>query len=194
MGRQMSPERQREWQELKAFFVFWQRHLFPCHMSPEDPGHPANAVEHIAEKYGVSKAFQGLKQAIHDTVEQYGDLSGPELHRVDITLAANGLLTFSEVRMRYWSKYRAVLKRSAIRNDTEFYLLKGIADDLTIKITDEERAKIGFLLGEYELGQVQQAAAERPHKCDALVFPPVGRRRLSRSVRSPEFPDGQPCL
>src|SRR3954451_7786178 len=24
----------------------------------------------------------------------------------------------------------------------------------------------------------------RPHKCDALVFPPVGRRRLSRSVRA----------
>jgi hypothetical protein len=35
----------------------------------------------------------------------------------------------------------------------------------------------------WESNEAQQAAAERPHKCDALVFPPVGRRRLSRGVR-----------
>ncbi|WP_437334074.1 hypothetical protein [Sorangium sp. So ce394] len=150
VARQMSPERQREWQELRAFFDFWERRLFPSFMPPDDPRHPANVLEQIAEELGPSKALQGLKQAIHDIVEQYGHLSGEEIRRADTALAANGLLTFSEVRRRYWSRYRAVLKRGAIRNETEFYLLKGIADDLTSGPSDDERAQISTLLSEYE--------------------------------------------
>jgi hypothetical protein len=150
MPRQMSPERQREWQELREFFIFWERHLFPSFMPLDDPGHPANAVDRIAEKFGVSKALQGLKQAIHDIVEEHCDLGGQGLRLVDSTLEAKGLLTFSEIRRRYWSKYRAVLKRNLIRNETEFYLLKGIADDLSAPVPDEERMQIGLLLGQYE--------------------------------------------
>lgn len=150
MARQMSPERQREWVELRAFFIYWERHLFPCFMSPEDAGHPANAVDRIAEKYGLSKALQGLRQAIHDKVEQYAELSGAELQSVDSSLAANGLLTFSEVRRRYWSKYKKLLKRSAIRNETEYYLLKGIAGDLTFPIPEVERVHIEMLMAAYE--------------------------------------------
>ncbi|KYG09603.1 hypothetical protein BE21_16945 [Sorangium cellulosum] len=146
----MSPERQREWQELRRFFDFWERHLFPSFMPLDDPRHPANALEQIAEKLGPSRALQGLKQAIHDIVEQYGHLSGDEIRRVDTALAGNGLLTFSEVRRRYWSKYRAVLRRGIIRNETGFYLLKGIADDLTSEVPDEERALISTLISRYE--------------------------------------------
>jgi hypothetical protein len=119
-------------------------------MPLDDPGHPANAVDRIAEKVGVSRALQGLKQAIHDIVEEHSELGGQALRLVDSTLATQGLLTFSEIRRRYWSKYQALLKRNVIRNDTEYYLLKGIADDLGAQVPDEERAQVGVLLSQYE--------------------------------------------
>jgi hypothetical protein len=119
-------------------------------MPLDDPGHPANAVDRIADKFGASKALQGLKQAIHDTVEEHSELRGENLCVVDSALAAEGLLTFSEIRRRYWSKYRAILKRNKIRDETEYYLLRGISGDFAIELPTDERTQIDALLGQYE--------------------------------------------
>ncbi len=71
MSRKMSPEREREYEELHAFLDFISTHV--SGIDPADPIHPTNVSKRIVAEFGKSKALEGLKQAVNDTVEGLGD-------------------------------------------------------------------------------------------------------------------------
>ena len=71
MPRTMSPEREREYAELHAYLDYFSTHI--SGIDPSDPIHPTNVGRGIVEKYGRSKALDGLKQAVNDAgVKRFG--------------------------------------------------------------------------------------------------------------------------
>jgi hypothetical protein len=145
----MIEEREREWRQLSAFFEFWVTQ-FPIGVSRDDPAHPLNYLDVIVAKYGRSKALEGLKQAVGDILESTSGLKGKALSDVDTALATTGLPSISSLRQRYWIRFGSIMKRGRIRNETEYYLLKGMASDLTVDLSVEERARIDMLLHKFE--------------------------------------------
>ena len=150
MPRQMSPARELEYEELHAFLDFYATHV--SGIDPTNLIHPTNVGKLIVAEYGRAKALHGLQQAVNDLVE---DLSGQPLEyikRLDAALRTCGIVTFSEVRRRYASSYRRIMKRRKIRNETEYYLIAGVLADCSTLAPNEERALLGQLVAQYEQG------------------------------------------
>lgn len=148
MPRRMSPKREREYAELNAYLDWYSTNV--SGIEPADPMHPTNVGKRIVDDYGKSKALDGLKQAVNDTVEELVDQPHEFIENLDASLREAGLLTFSEVRRRYASSYKRILKRGSIKNDTEYYLITGVLADDTTSADYEERAALGRLASEYE--------------------------------------------
>jgi hypothetical protein len=144
----MSPEREREYAELNAYLDWYSTNV--SGIDPADAVHPTNVGKRIVAEYGKSKALDGLKQAVNDTVEELVDQPPDYIENLDASLREAGLLTFSEVRRRYASSYKRILKRGLIKNDTEYYLIAGVLADFTTSADDDERATLGRLVSEYE--------------------------------------------
>jgi hypothetical protein len=119
-------------------------------IDPANPIHPTNVGKRIVAEYGKSKALDGLKQAVNDTVEELVDQPPKYIEKLDASLREAGLLTFSEVRRRYASSYKRILNRGSIRDDTEYYLIAGVLADFTTSADHDERATLGRLVSEYE--------------------------------------------
>jgi hypothetical protein len=119
-------------------------------ISPDADIHPARTVESIIGTYGKSKALAGLRQAVNDTVEETSNWSAEARAALDDALRGAGIMTLSEITRRYAARYKGILKRGKIRNDTEYYLVNGILTDQGSSISDEERQRIQELVDDYE--------------------------------------------
>lgn len=107
----------------------------------------------IIRQYGKSKALHGLRQATNDIIEELSDRPIAGIAVLDEALRAHGILTASEVRRRYASSYKGIVKRGSVRDDTEYYLLNGIVVGLGNGLADDERAVLQRLLDGYEAKQ-----------------------------------------
>ena len=129
MTRPLSPDREREFQELLAFVSFYTTHVS-----------------------GVTPTSTfSIQTVCADIIEELSDKQATGVAALDEALRASGLITASEVRRRYASAYKRILKRGTIRNDTEYYLINGIVVDLGNGISDEERVTLQRLLDSYEV-------------------------------------------
>jgi len=150
MSRKMSPEREQEYAELHAYLDFCSTNIWG--IDPADPVHPTNVGKRIVKAYGKSKALDGLKQAVNDTVEALSGHPFEYIRRLDAALRAQGIVTFSEIRRRYSSSYKRILKRGRIKNETEYYLIAGILADLDSDASESERGKLEQIVAQYEQG------------------------------------------
>lgn len=148
MTRPLSPEREREFQELMGFVSFYATHV--SGVTQTSTLSIENVCSSIIEQHGKSKALEGLRQAANDVIEELSDKRAAGVAVLDEALRASGLITVSEVRRRYASSYKRITKRGTIRNDTEYYLINGIVVDFGSGISDEERATLQLLLNRYE--------------------------------------------
>lgn len=150
MARRMSPEREREFEELRAFVEFYATQVRG--VDPSSPGHFSAVVEGIVEKFGKSKALVGLRQAANDTVEATTSFSPEKVARLDSALRAQGIVTLSAIRHRYSSAYKRILRRGAIKSETEYYLVNGMVVDGTLPLTSAERQSLEQMVAAYESG------------------------------------------
>ncbi|MGJ7609132.1 hypothetical protein ACSFA7_32700 [Variovorax sp. LT1R20] len=148
MARSLSPDREREFQELLAFISFYAEHVEG--VRPTEGFNMETVCAGIVAQYGKSKALEGLRQAANDIIEDLSDRPADGVTALDEALSAAGLLTASEVRRRYAASYKRIVKRGSIRNDTEYYLIKGIVVDLASALSQEERSALQQLLDAYE--------------------------------------------
>lgn len=148
MPRHMSPEREQEYAELHAFLDFYSTHV--SGIDPASLIHPTNVGRRIVTELGRSKALEGLKQAVNDTVEELSGQPIEYIQRLDAALREKGIITFSEILRRYASSYRRILKRGKIKNETEYYLIAGVLADLSSLATHEERVLLDNLVAQYE--------------------------------------------
>ena len=147
MPRPMSPQREREYEELHGFLDFIATHVSEIDLA--NPFHPTNVGKQIIALYGKSKALDGLKQAVNDTVEMFERHPLEYVCRLDVALRERGLATLSEIRRRYASTYRRILKRGNIKTETEYYLVAGVLADLAANVTKDERAQLEILSASY---------------------------------------------
>jgi hypothetical protein len=148
MAQGTSADKEREYWELHAYLDYFSTHVRG--IVPHDPVHPTNVGRDIVRDFGISKALAGLRQAIKDTIEETARLDADSVRRLDEALAERGIVTLSELRRRYWRKYRSLIDRGRIRSETEYYLAVGILNDMANAIAPEERARLQALVDSYE--------------------------------------------
>jgi hypothetical protein len=124
---------------------FAEKHL---NISPTDPHHPLKALVRT-EAVSRSNARKGLDMAINDCVEVAQGLRPDQVRAADDELAGMGLPTLSALRLKRSRHIKAVLKRSIIRTEVEYYALRDLAEGA---ISEDERAKLWQLLEEFEEG------------------------------------------
>ena len=144
----MSAEREQEFSELHAYLDFYSTNV--SGIDPADPVHPTNVGKRIVEEFGRSKALDGLKQAVNDTVEDLSDQPLEYIQRLDAALRERNIITFSEVRRRYASSYKRIVKRGKIKTETEYYVVAGVLADLSSMASDDERVVLERLVAGYE--------------------------------------------
>jgi len=144
----MSPEREREYNELLSYVAFFATVVWK--IDPAAAMHPRLAIEEIVRQYGKSKALIGLRQAVNDTVEETRDWNQQARTMLDEGLTAAGLVTLSEISRRYSSSYKRILKRGKIKNETEYYLINAILVDQGSACTEEERIRLQELIDAFE--------------------------------------------
>lgn len=147
MARAMSPEKEQEFVELEAFLDFYATAVMG--IDPANDIHPATQLRGIAAQVGKSKALVGLRQAVNDCLEWVEDATPEEISALDSALKSRGIVTFTELMVRKSRKYRAVLKRGRIRNDTEYYIVDAAASDLSIAMPEDERRQLDCMLAGY---------------------------------------------
>ncbi len=151
----MSPDREREFDELLAYLSFFATAV--QQISPTSNMHPAQTVVKIVSEFGKSKALVGLRQAVNDTIEDMSNWSAEVRSILDETLIVAGTPATSEIARRYASSYKRIIKRGQIKNETEYYLLNGVVVDQCNQISDEERANLQELVDAYENKHMQRS-------------------------------------
>jgi len=151
----MSPEREREYDELLAYLSFFATAVWK--INPASSKHPAQTIVKIAGEFGKSKALVGLRQAVNDTVEEMSDWSAEARSILDDALIVAGIAATSEIVRRYAFAYKRIVKRGQIKNETEYYLVNGIVVDQCNQISDEERATLQGLIYVYENKHLQRS-------------------------------------
>jgi len=144
----MSPDKEREYAELISFVSIFAAQVFK--IDPTDPVHPAKVAAHIASTVGKSQALVGARQAANDAIESLQGLSQQQLAALDAELHTAGSVTLAEMRRRHSKQYKGILKRDRLRNETEFYLVKGILDSCTESLNQDEQAVLSSLLLGFE--------------------------------------------
>src|SRR5438132_11054199 len=112
----MSRVREAEFSELRAFLHIYMTDVKG--IPAQDPVHPSNVLEGVVDRFGRSRALEGLKQAIGDTIEQTQCLRPAQVAEMDRYFRDRGVVTLSQLRVRYWSKYASIVKHGRIRDDT----------------------------------------------------------------------------
>jgi hypothetical protein len=111
--------------------------------------HPLRVLERAA-KQSIADAKRGLQMAIHDVAEDTADWLPEAVAAADARFAKSGALTLSEVRRRYQKSYAKVLKRGEIRSETEYYLIKGIADGADLDPNSSESQLLAEMMRAFE--------------------------------------------
>ena len=137
-----------EYVDLKAFFaVFVERFLQRPNLPAEL--HPLAVLE-AQEGTAPSRAFAGLRMAVNDCIEMSSHWSQSQVAALDAELTERGILTLSQVSMRFWKGYAAVCKRGRIANEVEYYLVQNVLVDQTIQLTASERQRLEEISNAFE--------------------------------------------
>src|ERR1044072_6544334 len=87
----------------KAFFVWALKHLVPVDPALP-PEMPPVAVLEGSESRLMAMEGKGLAVAIGDIIEDCSDFGRDQIAAIDAALAGEGLLSLSEIRIRFWSR------------------------------------------------------------------------------------------
>ncbi|WP_020650008.1 hypothetical protein [Solimonas variicoloris] len=144
----MSPQNEREFEALAAYVCLFATVVWRV---PESaPHHPVHHMGIVPGQISKSQRLAGLRQAANDTVESSEDFTPEQVSAFDAICRSKGVITLTEIRRRYWKKYKALIKRGRLRDETEYYLAVGLLNDLAAEISPAEREKLQSLVSEFE--------------------------------------------
>lgn len=144
---------------LKKFLLFYQKNLSgSCDLGDEYVRIVQESINK-AESISMAVARVGLKQALNDIIQRHSGDKPEAIALMDGKLKAEGLISFSELRRQFSSTYGGIVKRGVIRNEAEYYLVRGVLDDGSPP--EEERSMLGQLLNEFEAVSVVNAVNKR---------------------------------
>lgn len=144
----MSAENEKDFAKLESYVNFFATHVNK--ILPSEKSHPSQFLLSHIDVFTKSQLLQGLKQAANDTIEQCSDFSQKQIDALDNACKENGVPTFSEIRQRFSKRYKAILRKKKITNETDYYLIADLVNNLDSSITDAERALLTDIGAAYE--------------------------------------------
>ena len=97
-----------------------------------------------------SEMLSGMRQGINDMLAMARDARPDDIARADRALAQKGLPGVRKMAAVLGKKHLAILKRGAIKNDEELYIVAEILSDLEFEISESDRGKLGQISYAYE--------------------------------------------
>jgi hypothetical protein len=146
---------QEEYRELKDFLRFYSLRYMPIDSLLPDL-RPIVRLESLEGK-SPARAREGLRQAVNDIVESTRRIAIAELTKIDTELRQNGIITLSAVRRRFSKDLARVLKNDKISNETEYYIVRSVVDEVR-DFDEHERDKMLKMIEDFE----QKAVARSP--------------------------------
>jgi hypothetical protein len=141
-----------DYEPLKAFFAWAADHLLGIPMSLPPDQHPF-AVLAALEAGSPARAREGLAMAIGDIIEMCEGFSADRVAAVDARLAAEDIMTLTQVRARFWARVQQILKRGAVRGERDYYALRNVVEGLR----PEEQSRAWQILDSFEARMVDKA-------------------------------------
>jgi hypothetical protein len=105
-----------------------------------------------AEGVIPSEMMTGWKEATAGLLEMTRDFHQEVVDAADKFLASEKASSLTEMRGRVWRVVPKVLARGRIRNMDEFYVIRNVLDDDGDDLSDDERARLEEMRGEFETG------------------------------------------
>jgi len=93
--------------------------------------------------------LRGLRMATNDCLEDSSDFTPDKVAAFDGRLRDGGIVTLSEVRLRYGGKIEKILERGRIRGEVEYYLVAGVLADCSGNLDDARRARLDAMADDY---------------------------------------------
>ncbi|MBV9882731.1 MAG: hypothetical protein JO276_06965 [Sphingomonadaceae bacterium] len=134
-----------DYERLKAFFAWTTANLFPPGPTLPPDQYPL-AVLNRTEARSPSNARAGLAMAIGDIIEMSEGFAAGQVAAIDAALEAEGIITLSAVRARFWSRIRRVLERGTIRGERDYHAVRNVVEALP----EEEQERAWRLLAAFE--------------------------------------------
>jgi hypothetical protein len=131
----------------KRFLIFMDKYLH--HRDEKEISNSLSYKISSLEERGASIAKSGVKMAISDILSETSPFNQDMIRKIDSNLSQNSLPTLSSMRVRYWKRYKSIIKRGKIQGLIEYYAIKAIFED-TDEGTSEERDAMRRMLSDYE--------------------------------------------
>jgi hypothetical protein len=150
--RRLPDEKAAEYARLKLFLELW--HTLVCPESLASLGDarvlPHNVLTEAEKTTSKSRLLIGVRQAVNDTLEDAEDFDAPRISRADALLEQRGAPTLTSLLVGRRKSLHKVLRRGAIRNDTEFHLVNAALVEMANPNKAAERDTLSTLVAEYE--------------------------------------------
>jgi hypothetical protein len=91
--------------------------------------------------------------AIGDVIENCEGLSPDRVAAVDAMLEAEGIMTLTAVRARFWARVQQILRRGTVRGERDYYALRNVVEGLA----EEEQSRAWQILASFEAHTVGKA-------------------------------------
>ena len=136
-----------EFEKLKLFFRLYVKWFIPDEQRLH--GFDFRLDEFLAN-LPFSKAKNGLQMAVNDIIEMSCDWPLERVIEADDRFLEAGSYSLSEVRKKYSTKYKKIMKKGFLASDVELYFLKGILDAGNIDLDLSERERLEEMIRAFE--------------------------------------------
>ena len=137
-----------EYQLLKKFLDIYFR-LYMSKNLPSTQELPSDFLKQIEMK-SLTNAKRGLQMAINDIVEETIDWPLKKIIEINERLSNAGTFTLSKLHLTYSNKCQKIINKGVIRNEVEYYLIKGVLDGALVKMGTTEAVQLQAMLDNYE--------------------------------------------
>ena len=134
MPRALSPEKQAEYDRLKAFTLALAS-VIDALSGRANESAEHSWVDYLSrglpefERRAPAQALAGLRMTRNDFLDITRALSPAGVRAIDASFAEAGLPTLSQVRGQVWRTIPDALKRGRIRNEEEYYVIIARVND-----------------------------------------------------------------
>ena len=130
---------------------------------PGQPGIEAHIAEKDAELEQMRGEFpdkgnlRGGKETINELLQMGSPFLPWERQRLDADLKRRGLPPLHVIEAAHTRKIKGIVRRGRIRDMEEFYIVKGILDDIDDGSEDKTRESLGRIMAAYEAANARSA-------------------------------------
>ena len=138
-----------QYENLKKFAILFFDRFYIQRNAPVNGD--MRAVLEEMERKSMSAARKGLGLMISDFLEMSTDWNGDVIKKFDDDLQQQSTITLTELRKNHSKRFAQIVKANKIRNEHDYYHVKGMLDSNTSCFSLEEIINLTQLLDNYEL-------------------------------------------